>query len=75
MDTPDQHAFGDIVARIDQVKAEFRGVADLATTYLEFLENENVPEPLRSELVRDWHREFWRAALADVGPSAARLDT
>lgn len=61
----------DAIARIDQVKAELGGVADLVSAYLEALEDENVPAQLCVELVRDWHRELWRAALSGIDPSAA----
>lgn len=75
MEDAPEHPLGDVVARMDQVLAEFRGVASLTTEYLAFLENENVPQDFARELVRDWHREFWRAAMSDVGPSAARRDS
>ncbi len=50
----------DIVARKDQSLAAIRQSAQYVNAYLEGLENENIEDPLRSQLVRDFASEFWR---------------
>ncbi len=51
---------GIVIAQKDQCLASIRQSAEYVNAYLEGLENENVLEPLRSQLVRDFAAEFWR---------------
>lgn len=61
-----------VLARRDQALAEVRASAQVVQAYLEGLENENVPEPLRSDLVRDFAAEYWRQQWPAVNERAAR---
>lgn len=49
-----------VLAERDQALQEVRCCAQVVSAYLEGLENENVPDPLRTHLVRDFAGEYWR---------------
>lgn len=51
---------GRVIARRDQALADVRDSAQVVNAYLEGLENMNVQDPLRSQLVRDFALEYWR---------------
>lgn len=59
-------AYAAAIANRDQALAAVRMSAEVINAYLEGLENENVEEPLRSQLVRDFAAEYWRRSWAGV---------
>lgn len=64
---------GDLTSRLDQIRAEQRGVAQMTRDYMRDLSaTGEFTEEQAFVLAADWHRAFWSSALADVGPSAAR---
>ncbi|TXH08575.1 MAG: hypothetical protein E6R04_10400 [Spirochaetes bacterium] len=63
---------GVVIAERDQSLAAIRQSAQYVNAYLEGLENENICEPLRTQLVRDFAAEFWRQHWSVATGATAR---